>query len=1223
MNKYSLYSISAFLLLYASSFSFAQSVKTPSFFKFDQTTIQADNVPSKLQRKAKSSIQASTVVEDIKRDDSDTTRINYFQLTIDQALTVNASIDYQTKDGTAIAGKDYITASDTATIPAGETSIFIPVTIINDTLKEGSETFSLTISNPVGAKFPAGITEISVQHTIVDSFDTTAPMIFIVGNTSIVIYQNTNYQDAGATAIDDIDGIISVTTNGTVNSSVIGSYTLTYAARDTSGNTAVVTRNVNVIPVVVSSGGGSVSPTTTISGQVIDGEISGATVFLDLNRNGILDSDEPTASSASDGSYTLTLTAAQTAHSNYQNKKAPLIVYGGIDIRTGKAFQDYLSAIVEDNNSANITPLTTLIEQSIEDEIDQGTIATLNDMQTKMDSIKTKLADLLNIQKDLLTKNPITLAAAGDHSLINGALQLHKAAKTMKKAMQKEVRGLKKSILKTYRSLGKQLKTLQKSAIKNGETALTEALDAALDDNSLFDSQLISSVKSESKILVKAIDNFWKGKTTQLDNTALTTAIKAIEVDIVPADITVPVISLVGDNPVNLIKGTDYSDAGASAEDNVDGTLTIITTGSVDSNTVGTYTIKYNVSDSAGNAAVEVVRTINVTAALTRAEAISFLRQAAFTSSETNITALMNSGYEAWIDQQLSMEGDIDNSSDDKYGYLESLLRTLNQINPARYPSNIISNSFENFEENGASTLRFKLFNKSIWWHKALHNEDQLRQRVAYALSQILVTSEVSTAGSMLSWRGEALATYYDILEKNAFGNYRDLLKEVTLSSAMGYYLTYVGNKKSNEAKGTDPDENYARELMQLFTIGLEELNIDGSKKLDSNGKTIPTYTQDDVVELSKVFTGWDFQARGINRYGSIGKKSNSLLVPLEFTDEFHEYSAKTVLGTTIPADLTGEQDIDKALDILFTNANIAPHVSRHLIMRLVTSNPSPAYIQRVATVFNDNGQGIKGDLKAVVKTILLDPEARKESTVTHFGKTEEMLIAYTHFLDTFNTSPLSGWKINNSSGDKISAVKQYWLGNDFGQLALSADSVFNFYSPDFIPSDTNFSTNKLVSPELEIQTIPQLVKFSNAVASTLKLDKYYLIDLNLGFNKCKGSSNMDIWVACMGRNSSSSRILSLDLTSQYHLFEQALDNDTNGDFENIDDASKLSPAITALVDHLDTLLLAGTLPTDYKTVLNTYLNTIHKNSNTSKASLIVQTAIRSIVTSPFYMVIN
>jgi hypothetical protein len=439
----------------------------------------------------------------------------------------------------------------------------------------------------------------------------------------------------------------------------------------------------------------------------------------------------------------------------------------------------------------------------------------------------------------------------------------------------------------------------------------------------------------------------------------------------------------------------------------------------------------------------------------------------------------------------------------------------------------------------------------------------------------------------------------------------------------MGYYLTYVGNKKTDITRGTDPDENYARELMQLFTIGLEELNLDGSKKLDGDGKTIPTYTQDDVVELSKVFTGWDFQARGKNRYGSIGKKSNSLLVPLEFTDEFHEYSAKTVLGTSIPADLTGEQDIDKALDILFANANIAPHVSRHLIMRLVTSNPSPAYIQRVATTFNDNGQGVKGDLKTVIKTILLDPEARKENTVTHFGKTEEMLIAFTHFLSTFNTSPLSGWTIKNSLGNKIPAVKQYWLGNDFGQLALSADSVFNFYSPDFIPSDTSFSTNKLVSPELEIQTIPQLVKFSNAVASTLKLDKYYLIDLDLGHKNCKGSSNMDIWVACMGRTSSSSRILSLDLTSQYHLFEQALDNDTNGDFANIDDASKLSPAITALVDHLDTLLLAGTLPTDYKTVLNTYLNTIDKNSNTSKASLIVQTAIRSIVTSPFYMVIN
>lgn len=405
-----------------------------------------------------------------------------------------------------------------------------------------------------------------------------------------------------------------------------------------------------------------------------------------------------------------------------------------------------------------------------------------------------------------------------------------------------------------------------------------------------------------------------------------------------------------------------------------------------------------------------------------------------------------------------------------------------------------------------------------------------------------------------------------------------------------------------------------------LFTIGLKELNLDGTPKLDSSGNFIPTYTQNDVVELSKVFTGWDFQdVDGSSRYGSTAKNDNSQVVPLEFTAEYHEFGAKTVLGETIPANLEGEADIDRALDILFANANVAPYISRHLIMRLVTSNPSPAYVGRVATVFNNNGQGVKGDLKAVVKAILMDSEAR--GGATHFGKVDEMLLTFTHFLSAFDVKPMSNWKFwNGSASDKVMTNK-YWLNpyKKFEQAPLSASSVFNFYSPEFVPSSQYFADNSLVAPELQIQNTPTLIGFSNTLYDFFQNDKYRVI--NLGLNGGDGYTNMDDWVASKNKGKNNQGHMYIDLTDEYTVFEEALDGDSNGDFANIDDATQLDQANRALVNHLDTHLLGGTMPEDYKTQLITHLNTIHKANNKWKAQFIVPTAIRAIVTSPLYMV--
>lgn len=232
---------------------------------------------------------------------------------------------------------------------------------------------------------------------------------------------------------------------------------------------------------------------------------------------------------------------------------------------------------------------------------------------------------------------------------------------------------------------------------------------------------------------------------------------------------------------------------------------------------------------------------------------------------------------------------------------------------------------------------------------------------MAFALSQILV---VSRYGGVLSGKPAGLANYYDVLVKNAFGNYRDLLFEVATHPVMGNYLSMMGSAKENPSTGALPDENFARELMQLFTLGLYKLNMDGSTVVDNNtGRPIPSYTQNDVQELARALTGW--------------KSSDvDFVEPMQVINKLHDSGEKKILDTTLPAGLTGQEELSRVIDILMSHPNIAPFVSKRLIQRFVTSNPSPEYVTRISTVFNDNGKGIKGDLSAVMKAILLDEEA-------------------------------------------------------------------------------------------------------------------------------------------------------------------------------------------------------------------------------------------------------
>lgn len=360
-------------------------------------------------------------------------------------------------------------------------------------------------------------------------------------------------------------------------------------------------------------------------------------------------------------------------------------------------------------------------------------------------------------------------------------------------------------------------------------------------------------------------------------------------------------------------------------------------------------------------------------------------------------------------------------------------------------------------------------------------HDDQLRQRVAFALSEVMVVSDRNAALLFQPW---ALASYYDLLAEHAFGNYRDLLEAVTLHPAMGRYLSMLGNRKSDAALTIRPDENYAREVLQLFSIGLHQLNPDGSRKLDAQGRPIPTYNQDVVRGFAHVFTGWNFAGCTAQDYADCepgNPYEAPWFTPMQPVEAFHDTTtAKQLLdypGVALPGGLLGAggnaaAELDAALDNIFHHPNVGPFMARHLIQRLVTSNPTPGYVQRVAAVFDNNGQGVRGDLRAVVRAVLVDSEARNGHTQSPqaFGKLREPI---TKLVRLWRVAP--GRSVNGR-------VFQYSHPEDeYGQRPLGSPSVFNFFKPDFAqPGEIRDSG--LVSPEFQIHTDTQMVTAPNAL---------------------------------------------------------------------------------------------------------------------------------------------
>lgn len=406
---------------------------------------------------------------------------------------------------------------------------------------------------------------------------------------------------------------------------------------------------------------------------------------------------------------------------------------------------------------------------------------------------------------------------------------------------------------------------------------------------------------------------------------------------------------------------------------------------------------------------------------VTQDEAFQFLNQATFGATEAEVQRVVDMRFEAWIDEQLALPASL------QLPHVQSL------------PIPQFIGELQNDRID-------------IWFRNALHGDDQLRQRVAFALSEIMVVSQLG----VLNNYPYALASYYDMLAENAFGNYRDLIEQVTLHPAMGVYLSMLGNEKPDPANNIRPDENYARELMQLFSIGLVELDLDGTVRTDGQGQPIPTYDQAVIEAFAHVYTGWNFA--GFIDFRLAQPTLINQVIPMQLYPAYHDTGSKTLLGgVTIPAGQDGNQDLAMALDNIFNHPNVGPFMATRLIERLTTSNPSPQYVERVARVFNDNGRGERGDLGALVKAILLDPEARSTAGEAS-GKIKEPLLRLTQLFRAYDAKSQSG---------------RYPLGFAYvvlGQGPLQSPSVFNFFSPSYAPAG-EIRDLGYVAPELEIAT--------------------------------------------------------------------------------------------------------------------------------------------------------
>ena len=420
----------------------------------------------------------------------------------------------------------------------------------------------------------------------------------------------------------------------------------------------------------------------------------------------------------------------------------------------------------------------------------------------------------------------------------------------------------------------------------------------------------------------------------------------------------------------------------------------------------------------------------------TPGQASRFLAQATFGPTPADIEAVVRDGYAAWLDRQLAMP-----PSQTHFDWL------LQQ-----------GKNTEEFKGNGINAPL-----ESTLWRKFISAPDQVRTRVAFSLSEIFV---VGVSSITASWPLFGAAGFMDLLAEHALGNYRDLLAAVSQNLSMGCMLTYRGNRKEDPKTGRHPDENYAREIMQLFSIGLLELEPDGSLKM-VDGKPVETYTNADVQGLAKVFTGWDIN--GPETDVEFHRR------PMALNNALHSLAEKRFLGAVIPPGTDGHLSLKRAIDVISAHPNVGPFIGTQLIQRLVTSNPSRAYVRRVSAAFDDDGTGARGNLKAVVRAILLDPEARNpDLNAPDWGKVREPILRFSGWARAFGANSTNGvWAMPDTPDNTIRLA----------QSPMRSASVFNFFRPRYVPPVTELARRHLVAPELQITDETSVAGYLNFLA--------------------------------------------------------------------------------------------------------------------------------------------
>ncbi|MBD5781236.1 DUF1800 family protein [Pelagicoccus sp. NFK12] len=415
-------------------------------------------------------------------------------------------------------------------------------------------------------------------------------------------------------------------------------------------------------------------------------------------------------------------------------------------------------------------------------------------------------------------------------------------------------------------------------------------------------------------------------------------------------------------------------------------------------------------------------------------EASRFLAQASLSSRIQEIETVASLGFGAWIDGQFA----------EVPGYILPGTKWWRD-------------NVENF---------FWVHRHYAWWDQVMNSSDLLRQRLAVALGEVYVLSDQALDGGAATF---GMADFYDMLLDHSFGNWRDLLRDTSLHPAMGNYLSHLKNRKANPEENRYPDENYAREIMQLFSIGLFELNPDGSRKLDAEGNPIPTYDNEDITNFARVFTGFAFGGENnspdIRWHFDFGQWVWD--APMKAWEHEHDQECKVLLnGTVLPAfsedpGRVAMDDFEAAIDNLFHHPNVGPFISYRLIQRLVKSNPSPGYVQRVAQVFADNGKGVRGDMKSVVKAILLDAEARVPVSDDDLfaGRLREPYLRWVRIVTSLGAASVDGGK---------PLIPDWEHPSEMGQRVMSSNSVFNFFQPDYVPQG-EMADAGLVGPEFQV----------------------------------------------------------------------------------------------------------------------------------------------------------